>query len=579
MIGALQDVRSLRAGLATQVVVLLALALVPVAVFAFWLTEDARESTQARMRLSLEALTQTAASEQRRAVQQAFGAASALSSAIDNLSADPAECSAFLRDFVARDPKYRFVGLVPLDGVITCASSGVGVDLSSGENFADSMANPRPQVTFSGRGAVSSEEVVIVSVPMFDGGADSGAPRTFRGYVGVSLPLELVDPPRPLQPVGDVELYALATFNDDGEVVTARGAAPDVAQRLQPPLDLSQVAQEDPAFLMDRTLDGRPVLVVAVPIVGDTLHALGVWDGSGRRGATGSSALLPALMWFATLIVVYVAVHRIVLRHVRRLRALMRGFMTNRRVPTLAPASNAPEEFAEMEEDFLALAEGVMRDEAQLEDNLRERGILLKEVHHRVKNNLQLISSVMSMKMRRSREPGVRRIVGRLQNRVLSLAAIHRNLYQSEDMRHVDAGRLVREIVAQHTGRGRVETRVDVIAMTLLPDQAVPLSLLAAEVLTNARQNLAPPRDGGPPWIAVTLAAEATGDIRLTIANSTDPEAPGGGEAADDGVGEGLIAAFVAQLGGTSEVTRQDGTYRFDAVFPISDAYHEPKDY
>nr|WP_256500152.1 sensor histidine kinase [Limimaricola litoreus] len=229
------------------------------------------------------------------------------------------------------------------------------------------------------------------------------------------------------------------------------------------------------------------------------------------------------------------------------------------------------------------MAGNILQDEARLEDQLRERGILLKEVHHRVKNNLQLISSIMSMQMRRTPDATTREILSRLQDRVLGLATIHRTLYESQDVGRVNAARLLREIVAQQGAASapgsKLSTRLDLEDLELLPDQAVPLSLLTSEALANALSNVAPD-ETGEAWVAVSLRREAEDMVRLEIANSTAAETPrDAGAARSQGLGTNLIQAFAAQLGGPSETSHELGVYRLSTRFRVREMQYDPQDY
>ena len=126
----------------------------------------------------------------------------------------------------------------------------------------------------------------------------------------------------------------------------------------------------------------------------------------------------------------------------------MREFAEHRRLPEGALKAGAPAEIAEMETGFSAMAERILREDAETEDRLHEQKVLLREVHHRVKNNLQLISSIINMQMRQIDSPEARHVLRRVQDRVLGLATIHRNLTQT-DAGTIRADVVLREIVDQ----------------------------------------------------------------------------------------------------------------------------------
>nr|WP_275296970.1 sensor histidine kinase [Jannaschia sp. Os4] len=224
------------------------------------------------------------------------------------------------------------------------------------------------------------------------------------------------------------------------------------------------------------------------------------------------------------------------------------------------------------------MAGSILRDEATLEDNLREKNVLLKEVHHRVKNNLQLISSVVNMEGRRVADAAARAPLGRLQDRIMGLALVHRALYQSDDLHRIDLRRLLREL-AQQAGQGGAALGPapavegpDGIALD--PDRAVPLSLLVSEALTNAQRH-------GAGGARIHVSVEA-GEVRLRIENPVAAEGAGGADAEPGGarLGSQLIRAFAQQVGGRLETGADgSGTYAVELRFPEEASKPPAKDY
>nr|WP_226898400.1 sensor histidine kinase [Mangrovicoccus algicola] len=211
---------------------------------------------------------------------------------------------------------------------------------------------------------------------------------------------------------------------------------------------------------------------------------------------------------------------------------------------------------------------------------LHDKNVLLKEVHHRVKNNLQLISSIMNMQMRKLRAPEAKQALKRLQARVLSLATVHRTLYQAENLGAVQAGALLGDLVEQlqeFAGAGQqsgIETQFD--AIRLYPDQAVPISLLATEAVTNALK-YAGNHKGQPGFIRVRLSAEEDGHACLVVENSKGPvPVLPGDPVSPSGLGTNLIRAFAAQLGAQAEIEEDETRFRLCCRFMIQGFREEP---
>jgi two-component sensor histidine kinase len=282
-----------------------------------------------------------------------------------------------------------------------------------------------------------------------------------------------------------------------------------------------------------------------------------------------SSSLLPIAMWLASLIVAFWALNRLAITHIRKLGRQMRHFALNRTLPRKSLGGNVPVEIIAMEQAFMGMAASILQDEARLEDSLREKNILLKEVHHRVKNNLQLISSIMNMQIRQAPTEANRRVLQRLQDRILSLATVHQSLYQDNEMSRVDAGLLLREIVSRNLAVGMepkagIKVSENYDAMMIGPDDAAPLTLLVSEAVTNALKNVPQDRPGEA-QISISLTYMGPEMALLRVVNT----AGGVVQEAGTGLGSKLIQAFARQLNGTLDIREEGDTYTLELAFPV----------
>ena len=218
-----------------------------------------------------------------------------------------------------------------------------------------------------------------------------------------------------------------------------------------------------------------------------------------------------------------------------------------------------------MEETFDTMVERITRDTAELENNLHEKNVLLKEVHHRVKNNLQLIASIINMEVRKSRADETKATLRRIQDRVLGLATVHSNLYHTARLANLRADGLLEDILDQVVKsalppNSPIKVDVEIEEVILSPEQAVPLSLLATETVTNAIKYTGQLKSGASPKIVIELRKTGPDTCRFSVTNTTG-EKDADLTASSSGLGRQLIDAFASQLGTRPEVVETDETY------------------
>ncbi|GGG77988.1 histidine kinase [Salipiger pallidus] len=563
-------------GLAARMILFLSLALIPIGVVAYFQTAKLQQETRLRSQLSLVALTEAAAMSERETILRAQGGAQAIGATLGLElleGGDPAVCSNRLQSYLDSSPGYSHSSIMTMDGAMRCTSSGQQLDASDFPRMQYLLKTKKAGAWLNRNAPISRRSVIIVAEPIIQN-------QEVLGFVTLSLPSSLLPSPGASKVPDSFE--DIVTVNAQGEILSSREGVDDVAGLLPENLELASLVGGRAQSFAARSADGDTRVYASAPLVPGMVQAVGIWsqDNAEAQAITvsGIAKALPLLMWAASVIVAFLAVNRLVIRHIKRLSRRMRTFAQARRIPEYRTDLVMPAELAEMEDDFLDMAEAILRDEAQQENALREKTILLKEVHHRVKNNLQLISSIMNMQIRQAGTDETRFVLHRLQDRVRSLATIHRNLYQTEDLGHVDAGQLLDELVQQMTQMsdregGGVKVTTDVVHAEAVPDQAVPLSLLTAEALTNALKYAAPRAGESAATAHVHFSHDAQGLAVLRICNSAGPGAGKQSTLRTEPVGLGsrLIQAFATQLGGELEQEQDGETYMVRVVFQIRD--------
>jgi len=211
------------------------------------------------------------------------------------------------------------------------------------------------------------------------------------------------------------------------------------------------------------------------------------------------------------------------------------------------------------------------RMNVELEDRVRERTaiarereVLLREVHHRVKNDLQLISSVLSMQGRRLEDPASVEALSECQNRVQTIALIHEYMYQSENLARLPLSRNIRGLAANLLRAvgppdRAIALEVDVEEDLTLPvDRAIPCGLILNELMTNALKHAFPADRRGT--VRVTLRREGPKHLLLGVADDGVGLPNGHAEAENGSLGWRLVQAFAEQLGASVRVSREQGT-------------------
>ena len=194
-----------------------------------------------------------------------------------------------------------------------------------------------------------------------------------------------------------------------------------------------------------------------------------------------------------------------------------------------------------------------------LEKQNEEKTAMMKEIHHRVKNNLQVVNSLLKLQSYEVEDKKIVSMFEECQNRVLSMALIHEKMYRSDDLTHIDVPQhftlLIRELIADY----KLETEIQ---LDLLMEEVkfgmktlVPLGLIINEIITNSLKYAFKNRDNG--IIKVHLKKLKKGGYQLEMADNGIGIEPG---TASNGFGTELIQLFVNQLEGKIERLDTPGT-------------------
>jgi len=208
----------------------------------------------------------------------------------------------------------------------------------------------------------------------------------------------------------------------------------------------------------------------------------------------------------------------------------------------------------------------------QQQASLQEKEALLKEIHHRVKNNLQIVYSLLRLQQRRTLDRQAADILVDSQNRIKSIALVHEKLYRSDNLAEIDFAQYISSLAASLLSSYRVssehialETKVDPIALDI--DKAIPCGLILNELISNSLKYAFPENCAGQ--IQVELRAVREDLVQLTVSDNGIGIPAQFDLSRTKSLGLQLVHDFVNQLEGTVRIERQQGTI-VEISFPCS---------
>jgi PAS domain S-box-containing protein len=201
------------------------------------------------------------------------------------------------------------------------------------------------------------------------------------------------------------------------------------------------------------------------------------------------------------------------------------------------------------------------RTEREMMESLREKEVLLKEVHHRVKNNLQIISSIFNLQRDHVEgDPQALELLLESRNRIHSMSFIHESLYQTKNFSQVDFAQyiegLCRNLVLSYALNGKVRLHTELEHIMLDLDKAIPCGLILNELISNALKHAFPNNAEGVITIGL---AESGHTVRITLGDNGCGFPKQYDHARDKGLGMELVEMLIEQLDGKVERSRTPG--------------------
>jgi two-component sensor histidine kinase len=532
--------RFARPSLRVFLLLILAIALSPVLVIGGvqWSNDIRRENHRRQLLMSL------VAEEAADRSQIVLATAPALLDVLAAIEPDEA-CSREFAKVIARFPQFSNLSAADANGDIVCSAQDYGKGVSVADRgwfqkLKDTGAETVQSTVYPGR--VTNVWAMAVARRRE---TDSGA---FDGALILAVPVTSLT--FGLDRTGLPEGSEIALVDATGRVFgsgnwqTLDAAVIDKAQK------------RSGGFFVARTDGGMEREVALVPLSTGPLFAMLSSPRPAPIALENVSAFgnfaLPLLAWFLALATAWLATDRLVLRWLDYLRRIASLYASGKlSVQPLRARRSAPTEITGLADTLEDMAVKIRDRTTHLELAIEARDAAMKEIHHRVKNNLQIINSLLSLQSRKVSDPAAVAVLDDARGRINALSLIHRSLYENNDIRTVSTKNFFGDLVLHlNDALGAEDIGItiasDIDESAIDADMAVPLALFTAEAVTNAIKHAFPNARRGRVMVSYRVSPEET-------VLSIEDDGIGAADKSSSGLGSALMAAFAKQAYGTLE--------------------------
>lgn len=486
-------------------------------------------------------------------------------------------CAHRLHDISGRLPGYANLIRFDAIGRVVCSAESVPADPER-RNRAWFARLPQDR----GMTVVSRPGVDYAAEPAILAAVRSSRPDgSFDGALAAVMPLSAMRPvlDDPSLPRG-AEVAIADRFGHILSTTSAKAFPP------LPPAWAEKALSGNGTMAYAKDREDRSRVFSIAPLVGDELFVVLSAPSQGlvswARLNPLSGVVFPLLAFLLALTTVMLVSEQAVIRWIAYLQRVAAIYARGRFTVRPLAAERAPPEIRDLAETLDAMAATIVARDRSLHESLAHKDGLMREIHHRVKNNLQVISSLLSMQERSLSDPAARQAMSDTRQRITALALIYRALYQGPDLKRVDLGPFLEELTAQllvgdMAPHPTIATEMHADPLIIDPDKLAPLALFSVEAITNAQKHGLAARGGLLRVEFRVMGPEAELIISDDGGVSRGAEATPPDVVDRKGVGRTLMTAFGRQLRGKVSVETNDmGGLTARLTFPTPEAGTDP---
>lgn len=446
---------------------------------------------------------------------------------------DPARCTAMLTGLLDRYTYLASIAITDNAGSALCSMPAREPGWRSPPSEIRRRAAARDLFTmgFVERGALTGRPVVGALEPLR--GPDGRRVGFISASIDVARLREILDRNRPMDGA------RAAIVDSEGRVIVESSRIDGRPWPALPPASaMRNRFGDDPVFI-----GSQGASTVIAPLHAPDLYIALAWAPEQptlrRWGGLLTSVAAPVLIWLLAIGAGWFAIEVFVTRPLSALEGAARALARGEDPPEASSLATAPTEIRSLRRTLAAMAKTLRGREARLIEALAEERALLREVHHRVKNNLQMVASLLNIQARGAQDESESRGLSRAHDRVQLLALVHQRIYSSGEVRELRIDELTAEVarqLLQSRGQQAQNVTFDLSEVRADADRAVPLAFMIGEAIA-----LAVDGGGADTPLTIHLRQDEDGELRFAVSTDATGAAVAGSAR--------LIDAFARQLG------------------------------
>ena len=474
------------------------------------------------------------------------------------------QCTAYFKSIIADTPTYREAAIIDTSGKFHCSTIPIPptLDVTDRLYFYEPLKTGKLTVGTITQGRITNSTSIHVSMPYKD------AAGAVKGVIVLILNPEKLAENLPAHPWRSD--HRLIVLDREGSLVLTLPSNDFETVRKFSKAIFPNIAHAPSGTINVKDSNNRAQIIGFVPL-NDAFNGLFTAVAIDHDAALADASIINARAILLDLVAIVTAVIgvwlAVYLMIDRPIRAIIRSARKREAGNTSAPFPKL-----RFSTEFGQLSAALSRMSVRIDQLLKQKDLLLRELQHRVMNSLNLLSSLLEMQRRHVSDSAANEHLANARDRIISMGTVYRYLYQSQALEYVEFSEFLNTICnrseAAYVGSKNLSIEVDADSLKLSGAHAISLGMLTHELITNALKHAY--AENAPGVIKITLKHRDDGSVDFRIADSGRGLPDDFQIATDSSLGMTVVSSTVRQLGGTLEVNRLEPGTEFLIHLPAS---------